>query len=212
MKSRSPFRSRPISIDRTRVAARALLALTASCCAGQAADATAAPEVFRIDPALTRAEFAAAHFWVAKLRGRFGRTGGTIVLDADGHAGSIDFTVDATSVDTGWSVRDNFIRGADMFDVAHYPTMRFRSTQLIFDRVRLVGAAGELTLHNVTHPIRVRVERLDCGPEPASGHEGCGVAVVASIKRSEFGMSVGLPFIGDDIDLWFHLTAFRVSP
>jgi polyisoprenoid-binding protein YceI len=157
---------------------------------------------------LTRAEFAAAHFWVAKLRGRFGRTGGTIVLDADGHAGSIDFTVDATSVDTGWSVRDNFIRGADIFDVAHYPTMRFRSTQLIFDRVRLVGAAGELTLHNVTHPIRVRVERLDCGPEPASGHEGCGVAVVASIKRSEFGMSLGLPFIGDDIDLWFHLSAF----
>ena len=36
--------------------------------------------MFGIDPALTRAEFAVGHFWVTKLKGRFGRTEGTIVL------------------------------------------------------------------------------------------------------------------------------------
>jgi len=171
----------------------------------------AAAEVFGIDPALTRAEFAVGHFWVTKLKGRFGRTEGTIVLDADGHAGSIEFAVDATSVDTGWSVRDDFIRGENMFDAARFPMVRFRSTQLSFDDVRLVGAAGELTLHNVTRPIAVKVGRLECGPDPASGRHGCGVAVVSSIKRSDFGMTFGLPFVGDDIDLSFHLTAFRVK-
>jgi polyisoprenoid-binding protein YceI len=173
---------------------------------------TAAPEVFRIDPALTRAEFAVAHFWVTRLHGQFGRTHGTIVLDSDGHAGSIDFAVDTSSVDTGWSVRDNFIRGENMFDAVHFPVVRFRSNQLTFDHVRLVGAAGELTLHNVTRPIEVKVERLECGPEPGGGRHGCGVAVVSSIKRSDFGMTFGLPFVGDDIELSFHLTAFRVEP
>jgi polyisoprenoid-binding protein YceI len=38
------------------------------------------------------------------------------------------------------------------------------------------------------------------------------VAVVSSIKRSDFGMTFGLPFVGDNIDLSFHLTAFRVKP
>ena len=189
-----------------------LLALAASWWVGEASDATAAPEVFRIDPALTRAEFAVTHFWITRLLGRFGRTQGTIVLDADGHSGSIDFTVDATSVQTGSSVRDNFIRGEDMFDAAHYPTVHFRSTQLTFDRIQLIGAAGELTLHNVTRPIAVKVERLECGSEPLSGREGCSVAVISSIKRSDFGMTFALPFVGDDIDLSFHLAAFRVSP
>ena len=193
-------------------AARALAVLAAAWVLGQAPVATAAPEVFTIDPALTRAEFAVGHFWVTRLEGRFGRTQGTIVLDAEGHAGSIDFAVDATSVDTGWSVRDNFIRGEHMFDSARYPTVRFRSTQLTFDRVRLIGAAGELTMHNVTRPIAIKVERLECGPHPDNGREGCGVAVISSIKRSDFGMTVGLPFVGDDIDLSFYLTAFRAAP
>jgi polyisoprenoid-binding protein YceI len=210
MKSRSPFRSRPIGSDRARLAAQALLAL-ASCWAG-ASDVTAAPEVFRIDPVTTRGEFTVGHFWVSTLRGHFGRAQGTIVLDPDGRAGSIDFAVDASSVDTGWSVRDNFIRGENMFDAVRFPVVRFHSTQLTFDDTGLAGASGELTLHNVTRPVAVKVEHLQCGPEPGSGRQGCGVAVVSSIKRSEFGMTFGLPFVGDDIDLSFHLTAFRVKP
>lgn len=209
MKSGSRFRSRPIASERTRLAACALLAL-----AGWSlgiSNAKAAPEVFRIDPATTRGEFV-GHFWLSTLRGQFGRVHGTIVLDADSHSGSIDFAVDASSVDTGWSVRDNFIRSENMFDAVRFPTVRFRSKQLTFNDARLVGASGELTLHNVTRPIAVKVERLECGPEPGSGRQGCGVAVVSSIKRSDFGMSFGLPFVGDNIDLSFHLTAFRVKP
>jgi polyisoprenoid-binding protein YceI len=211
MKSRSRFQSRLTANSVAGgLAARALVAVAAMCWAGQPSVATAAPEVFTIDPALTRAEFAVTHFWVTRLQGRFGRTQGTIVLDTDAHAGSIDFAVDATSVDTGWSVRDNFIRGQDMFDSARYPTVRFRSTELTFEHVRLIGAAGELTMHNVTRPIAIKVEHLECGPHPGDGREGCGVAAVSSIKRSDFGMTFGLPFVGDDIDLSFHLTAFRL--
>ena len=209
MKSGSLFPSRPIANERPPFAAGALVALVAWL---GSSEAMAAPEVFRIDPATTRAEFAVGHFWVSTLRGQFGGAQGTIVLDGDGHAGSIDFAIDASSIDTGWSVRDNFIRSENMFDAVRFPMVRFHSTQLTFDDVRLVGAAGELTLHNVTRPIAVKVERLECGPDPGSGRQGCGVAVVSSIKRSDFGMTFGLPFVGDNIDLSFHLTAFRVKP
>jgi len=152
------------------------------------------------------------HFWLSTLRGQFGRAQGTIVLDADSRAGSIDFAIEASSVDTGWSVRDNFIRSENMFDAVRFPTVHFRSTQLTFDDTGLAGASGELTLRNVTRPVAVKVERLECGPEWGSGRQGCGVAVVSSIKRSDFGMTFGLPFVADNIDLSFHLTAFRVKP
>jgi polyisoprenoid-binding protein YceI len=204
----------PAELRRTTFGAlgRALSAL-AVCYSVAYVDAAAAePEVFRIDPELTRAEFAVDHFWVTTLRGRFGRASGTIVLDSAGRAGTIDFTIDAHSVDTGWTVRDDFIRGEHMFDASRFPQMRFRATELAFDHTGLTRASGELTMHNITRPVAVKIERMECAPEGQGEGNRCGVSVVSSIKRSDFGMSFGLPFVGDDIDLSFHLTARRVSP
>ena len=194
-----------------RALARSMLALAGGVALAQAYGAAAGPETFRIDPALTRAEFTVSHFWVTTLHGRFARSHGTIVLDLDSRGGSIDFAIDADSVDTGWSVRDDFIKSELMFDVSHFPEMRFRSTQLVFDRGGLIGALGDLTMHNVTRPVAVKIERMDCHPE-ARSDDRCGVAVVSTVKRSDFGMSFALPFVGDDIDLAFQLTARRVAP
>jgi polyisoprenoid-binding protein YceI len=194
-----------------RAPVRALLALTVCGILAQPDDVAAGPEVFRIDPAQTRAEFTVNHFWVTMLHGRFVRAHGTIVLDSEGRNGSIDFAIDADSVDTGWSVRDDFIKSELMFDASRFPEMRFRSTQLVFDRTGLIGASGDLTMHNVTRPVAVKVEHMDCRHEtPTADH--CGVAVISTVKRSDFGMSFALPFVGDDIDLVFQITARRVAP
>ena len=183
MKSSSPSRSKRIRISEPFTAgAAALLAL------GFAAAAAAAPVVYRIEPEFTYAEFAVSHIGLSRQRGHFGRTNGTIVLDPEQHSGSIDFVVDATSIDTGWNVRDEFLRGEAMFDAAHYPVVRFRSTQLVFDHEHLIGVAGELTLRDVTRPVALKVERLECGKEPDSGRDGCGAGVATSIRRSDFGM------------------------
>jgi len=175
-----------------------------------ASPASAGTEVYRIDPVATRAEFAVAHFWFTTLHGRFARTQGTIALDPEERTGSIDFVIDADSVDTGWSIRDDFIRGEHMFDASRFPRVRFRSTELRFGAAGLAGASGELTLHNVTRPVVVTVERMNCGP--ATLGESCGVAVGSRIRRSDFGLTFGLPFVGDEIDLSFDLTARRVQP
>src|SRR5207244_9651260 len=162
-------RSKRIRISEPFTAgAAALLAL------GFAAAAAAAPVVYRIEPEFTYAEFAVSHIGLSRQRGHFGRTNGTIVLDPEQHSGSIDFVVDATSIDTGWNVRDEFLRGEAMFDAAHYPVVCFRSTQLVFDHEHLIGVVGELTLRDVTRPVALKVERLECGKEPDSGRDGCG--------------------------------------
>lgn len=188
-----------------------LLALAALAGASLAtASAGAAPEVYSVDPALTSAQFAVGRMGLSMQRGHFGSTRGTIVLDPDARTGRIDLVVDASSVDTGWTARDAFIRGEDMFDAAQYPVVRFRSTRLTYDSTGLVGVAGELTMHNVTRPVVLRVARFDCGKDPDSGREGCGADVETVIKRSDFGMTYALGVVGDDIGLSFQITAFRV--
>jgi polyisoprenoid-binding protein YceI len=173
---------------------------------------SAAPDTYLVDPQLSSTEFAVSHLGISKQRGHFGHMEGTIVIDAENHSGAIDFVVDATTVDTGWGVRDAWLRGEDMFDVAHFPVMRFHSTQLVFNQDRLIGITGLLTLRSVTRAVILKIERMQCGSDPDGGREGCGAGAVSTIKRSDFGLTYAMGLIGDDIDLSFQVTAFRVRP
>ena len=171
-------------------------------------EAGAAPEVFQVEPEASSAQFAVSHFGLFKQRGRFGGTQGTIVLDAEQRSGSIELVIDATSIDTGWHARDAWLRGEDMFDVAHYPVVQFRSTKLVFDEARLTGIAGLLTLRGVTRPIVLKVERMECGSE-AGAREDCGAGAVSTIRRSQFGMDYALGLVSDEVELSLQVTAHR---
>ena len=61
--------------------------------------------------------------------------------------GSIDVAIDLSSVDTGWDLRDDFIRGEDMFDVARYPRCSSSRRDLEYRGRQIVAAEGEVTLH-----------------------------------------------------------------
>ena len=184
-------------------------AAIASALALGACAARAAPEVFQVEPEASSAEFAVNHFGVFKQHGRFGGTRGTIVLDAEGHSGSIDLVIDATSLDTGWPARDAWLRGEDMFDVARFPVVRFRSTELVFNESRLTGIAGLLTLHGVTRPVVLNVERMECGRRGNGARDGCGAEAISTIKRSQFGMGYALGWVSDDVELSIQVTAHR---
>ncbi len=186
---------------------RALTGLVAACGAfGAAAD----PVTFRVEPELTAAEFAVTHLGIAKQRGRFERTWGSIVLDPAQATGRVDFIIDTTSINTGWNLRDDFLRGADMFDAQRYPAIRFHSRRLVYEGERLVVVDGEVELHGVTQPVRLEVKRMACATDSADGREGCGAEVATRISRSAFGMSYARLLVSDEIELDFAITAFRV--
>jgi polyisoprenoid-binding protein YceI len=169
-------------------------------------EVAAAPEMFQVEPEASSAQFAVTHFGVFTQHGRFGGTQGTIVLDAEQRSGSIDLVIDATSINTGWHARDAWLRGEEMFDVAHYPVVQFRSTKLVFDQARLTGIAGLLTLHGVTRPIELKVERIECGGETGKGRD-CGAGAVSTIRRSQFGMDYALGLVSDEVELSLQITA-----
>jgi polyisoprenoid-binding protein YceI len=188
----------------------ALLACLAVLGSADFARALAAEETYRVDAAQTTAGFAVSQLGIVRQRGHFDRAWGTIVIDPDGIAGSIDVVIDPASVDTGWSLRDRFLRGDDMLDVERYPVVRFRSTRLEYRGRRVVAAEGEITLHGVTRPLRLEVRRLACSRNPVDGRESCGATVTGQLLRRDFGIAYAWPIIGDDIDLDFVIKAFRV--
>ena len=123
---------------------------------------------------------------------------------------SIDLEIDTASVDTGWSLRDAFLRSEVMFDVVRYPRMHFHSTRLVYDGARLAAVEGEVKLRDVTQPVRFDVLRLECGARPDDGREACGAEVSGRISRGAFGMDFAYPLIGDEVDLEFVVNALRI--
>jgi polyisoprenoid-binding protein YceI len=175
-----------------------------------AASAASAAATFRVATDRTNVGFAVSNFGIGTHQGRFELTSGRITLDPERHSGSIDFLVDVGSVNTGWDLRDSFLRSDLMFDVERYPSIRFHSTRLEFDGPRLVAVAGEMTLHGVTRPVRFDVTRMECGADTGIGGYGCRASVSGHISRGAFGMSFAYPLVGDEVALEFSIRAVRI--
>lgn len=187
------------------------IALALLLAAGTTANAATREPVYRIDPEHTVAGFSVNELGLWQRTGRFGHMRGQIRYDADAESGSIELAVDAASVDTGWSLRDDFVRGEHMLDADHHPQFRFRSTALRFDGHRLVAVDGLLTLRDVTLPVRFRVAGVHCEERRAGGGERCDAAISGSVSRRAFGMDFAYPLIGDDVRFEFAVSALRVA-
>ncbi|HYN78274.1 MAG TPA: YceI family protein, partial [Lamprocystis sp. (in: g-proteobacteria)] len=133
---------------------------------------------------------------------------GTIVIDRAAKTGSVDVTIDATSVNTGSAKFDEHIQGEDFFDTAKYPTITYKSKGLKFDGDSLVAVNGDLTIKGVTKPVTLAVSSLLCKQHPISGKPACGADASAKIKRSEFNLGKYAPAVSDDVKLIIPVEAF----
>jgi polyisoprenoid-binding protein YceI len=168
-----------------------------------------AADSYTIDPQHSFPSFEVNHLGFATIRGSFYSMSGKIVLDPAGKTGSIDATIDISSVTTGYAKRDEHLKTDDFFDVAKYPTMTYKSTRLKYSDSKLTGADGELTLHGVTRPVSLTVTHFYCGPNPVMKKPACGADATARIKRSDFGVSAFVPGISDEVKIAIGVEAFK---
>jgi polyisoprenoid-binding protein YceI len=175
-----------------------------------AASSAIADEIYTIDPVHSQPMFEVQHMGLSLQRGSFAKATGTVVLDRVAKKCSIDVTIDTTSVKTIDPRLDAHVKSEDFFNVAAYPTMTFKSTRLVFDGDRLVGAEGELTMIGVTKPVSLQVANFTCGNHPVNKKPMCGAEVTTTIKRSEWGMKYGIPkAVGDEIKITIPIEAVR---
>lgn len=163
---------------------------------------------YRIDPTHTYASFEIDHLGFSTQRGLFNRSSGSVEFDAEAKTGSIDIRIDAASIDTGFGLRDDTLRGADWFNAKDFPDVIFRSQRFIFDDERPVAVEGTLILLGQARPMRLEINRFKCGFNLAARKRGCGADAQGTLRRSEYGMTNGLPFIGDEVRLRIQVEAY----
>ena len=189
---------RPIAL-----ALAALLALPAT--------AVLADETYNIDPVHSQPRYEIQHMrGLTTQAGYFTKLSGKVTLDRAAKKGSIDVTIDTTSIHTHDASRlDAIIKGEQYFNVEKYPTMSFKSSSLQFDGDKVVGAEGELTMIGVTKPVALKVTNFACAENPFNKKPMCAGEASANIKRSEWGMKTGIPnSSSDDVRIIIPIEAY----
>ena len=156
------------------------------------ASALAAPVTYNLDPNHTFPSFSADHFGgLSVWRGKFDSSSGKVVYDKDAKSGSIDVTVDMSSINFGMPKLNEHAKSAEMFDVAKYPTASYSGKFTKFNGATPTEAQGTLTMHGVTKPVTLTIDSFKCVQNPLIHKEVCGADANATLNRADFGVNYG---------------------
>lgn len=143
--------------------------------------------------AQSKVHFVIRNFGI-KTGGDFSRLSGLIKFAPDKLAGSVfDITVNASTVDTDNSMRDDHLKKAEYFDVENFKTIGFKSTKVTLSSVAgRFYVIGDLTIKGITKPIE-----FGFGATPKDG--GYVFDGEFSINRRDFGVGGKSISISDNL-------------
>jgi polyisoprenoid-binding protein YceI len=167
-----------------------------------------AQEVYVFDAKHTSPIFEVTHIGFSQQRGLFGNTTGKVTIDRTAKKGTIDVSIATASLVMAPSLQ-NLVKSDEFLNVEKFPTMTYKSADLVFDGDNLVGANGEFTLLGVTKPLALKVTSFKCAPNPFNKRPMCGGEATATLKRTDFGMKAALGAASDEIRIVIPFEAGR---
>jgi polyisoprenoid-binding protein YceI len=187
---------------------RIRIALAAALAVAFTLPAAAATSTWQIDPAHTAAQFSVRHLAISTVRGAFSKVTGTVIFDdKDASKSSVDVTIDVSTVDTREPNRDKDLMSDHFFDVAHYPTMTFKSTKVEQAGAGKLKVTGNLTIHGVTKEVVLDVDGPSAPVKDPWGNQRAAINATTKINRQDYGvkwnatMDIGGVVVGDDVSI-----------
>ncbi|WP_313237198.1 YceI family protein [Sporosarcina ureae] len=145
---------------------------------------------WHVDTAHSTVGFSVKHMMISNVKGTFNEFQGTVEADPEDLTGaSIDFTIDANSIDTRKADRDNHLRSADFFDVEKYPHLSFKATKIEKTSKDTYDLTGDFTIRDTTKPVTFNVTYEGMAKDPMSGDQAAGFTGNTKINRRDFGLT-----------------------
>lgn len=142
-----------------------------------------------IDQAHSDITFKVRHLMIAHVKGSFKIFDASIYTSGkDFTTAQIDIWIDASSITTGDSKRDEHLKSADFFDVENHKQIAFTSGD--FEKADAEGRQelwGELTMKGITKKIKLTVEFGGIIIDPW-GNEKAGFTLTGTINRNDWGL------------------------
>lgn len=178
--------------------------------AGFSGSAQAQIEHYSFDKAHTQILFFADHLGFSHSQGEFLDFDGGFVFDrTKPENSSVEVTIQTASIDMDDEKWDEHMKSGDFFNVESFPTMTFKSTNIEVTGDNTANITGDLTILGVTKPATLAVTHNKSAKHAFSGKYVSGFSAKGMIKRSDYGMTYGLPMVGDEIELRIEVEGER---
>ncbi len=142
-----------------------------------------------IDPAHSEIQFKVKHMMITTVTGSFKEF--TSEVETQGNdftTAKVKFQAATVSVFTNADQRDAHLKSADFFDVEKYPDLKFESTSLVKVDDENFTLNGNLTIKDITKPVKLDVEVGGIGKDPW-GNLKAGFSLTGKINRKEWGLN-----------------------
>lgn len=175
---------------------------------GLSLPAGAATSTWQIDPQHSSAQFAVRHLGLSTVRGAFSKLSGTMIRDdQDITNSSVEVTIDVNTVDTREPDRDKDLRSERFFDVAHFPTMTFKSKKVEQVAPGKLRVTGDLTIRGTTREVTLDVDGPTAPVKDPWGNQRLAATATTKINRQDYGvkwnakLDNGGVVVGDEVNI-----------
>jgi polyisoprenoid-binding protein YceI len=142
--------------------------------------------------------FKALHKGVAYTVGEFRDFDLSMKTSTDGFADAeIELTIDAASINTANSSRDNHLR--EYFETEQYPNITFKTNSIDQTDENMYTLKGVFTMHGVSKEIEVQMKHI--GTTQSRGKEIAGLYFTATVNRMDYGVGLDLSSVAPEVQL-----------
>jgi polyisoprenoid-binding protein YceI len=164
---------------------------------------------YKVDSGHTLVKWTLDHLGFSPYTGIFGEVTGTLTLDPRRpNRARVDVLIPVSKVVTASAgLTEHLLRagkngGKPDFFGSNPGQARFVSTNVVATGQK-ARIRGQLTLNGVTRPVTLDATFYGAGKAPAAmgGKENVGFTATGTIMRSQFGLTTGIPMVGDAVKL-----------
>ncbi len=176
-------------------------------------------ELFPVDVSHSYIGFNVKYMGYAMVRGRFTEFRGAIRFDEqDLKKTSVTMVIDANSINTGDSWRDDDLRSDNWLGVQHYPKIYFMSKKTDVTQSGLL-ISGDLTMHGVTKGVSINLDRPIGIVKDVRGDSQIIFTGTLAINRIDFGIEgkkwagfvEGITAVSDEVNIELTILGKRIN-
>lgn len=168
----------------------------------------AAPVDYQIDPEHTEIVVTWDHLGFSKPTAHAGGVTGVVRYDAARPADSaVDLRIPVSKLTSHVPKLDGMLQGAQFFEAAKYPDIRFKSTSVTDHGDAKLRIDGILRIKGIDKPVVLQARRNKQGMHPMAQRPAIGFDATTTLKRSDFGVDAFAPDVSDEVQLRITIEA-----
>lgn len=144
-------------------------------------------ETWKMDASHSSVRFSVDYLVLTEVEGRFASVEGTAVTDQYGQLKNLSAKIDAASINTDNSKRDEHLRSDDFFAVEKNPNITFVMKKIEETGANKFAITGDLTMRGVTNSVKLDAS-FKGYTKDAWGNERMGWTAEGKVNRYDYGL------------------------